>query len=527
MEIFKTTPYKHQLDIYKQSKDMPYAALFLEQRCGKTKIILDTAAYQYHAGHINGLLIIAPNGVARNWLDEVQIHLTETVNHKIVLWRSGKMATKAAMVDLTGLLRHGGLSILSMNIDALITTAAKTYLTKWFQARRTFVALDESIDISSPGAARTKVALRVARRSIIRRIADGTPADAKPLGLYAQTQFLEPGLLGASTYVAFKARYTEQETRDVGEHNRICDNCGGNGWFDGGVRCERCRGSCFIGNKQIETVVGYKNLDELAQKLKPFAFRVTRADCADLPPKVFERRYFALSPVQQRIFNELKMEFRAELAGKVVTANIVLTRLLRLQQVASNHLPIDGDLRICEGCQGEGCANCDDRGVLGQSRRVAVVDPDKNPRLETLQTVLEPLTGQGIIWTRFVPDVEAVMGSLRNAVRYDGQVPPDQRIEAIQNFQAGNAQYFVANPRAAGRGLDLSAANFVVYYAHDWSLRWRNQSEDRAQSLKRTESVLYIDLVAEATPDEKIIAALRDGKELSEQVLGDLKRVFD
>ncbi len=106
-------------------------------------------------------------------------------------------------------------------------------------------------------------------------------------------------------------------------------------------------------------------------------------------------------------------------------------------------------------------------------------------------------------------------------VRFDGGVSQETREINKRAFQDGNARLLLGNQRAGGRGHDLSAADWVCYYSHDWSLRWRLQSEDRAQSLKRRDSVLYIDLVAEGTVDEKIIDALRSNRRLSDLIAGD------
>ena len=88
-------------------------------------------------------------------------------------------------------------------------------------------------------------------------------------------------------------------------------------------------------------------------------------------------------------------------------------------------------------------------------------------------------------------------------------------------FQAGHADLFVAKQRSAGRGQDLARAEWSCYYSHGWSLRMRLQSEDRAQSLKKTTSVGYLDLVGVDTVDERIVAALRAGKRLSDTITGD------
>jgi SNF2 family DNA or RNA helicase len=115
----------------------------------------------------------------------------------------------------------------------------------------------------------------------------------------------------------------------------------------------------------------------------------------------------------------------------------------------------------------------------------------------------------------------ALTGAGLRVVRYDGSASAEAREDGKRAFQVGDVDVIVGNQRAGGRGIDLSAASWVMYYSHDWGLRYRLQSEDRAQSLRRTTSVLYLDVVMEGTVDEKILKALRDGKSLSDVVMGE------
>ena len=70
-----------------------------------------------------------------------------------------------------------------------------------------------------------------------------------------------------------------------------------------------------------------------------------------------------------------------------------------------------------------------------------------------------------------------------------------QRQDAITSFQKGDARFFVGNPQTAGYGLTLTAANNVIYYANDYNLETRMQSEDRCHRIGQIISVLYVDLV--------------------------------
>ena len=61
---FKTKPYAHQLKALEMSWNKEVFAYFMEMGTGKTKVLIDNAAMLYDKGKINGLLVIAPKGVA-------------------------------------------------------------------------------------------------------------------------------------------------------------------------------------------------------------------------------------------------------------------------------------------------------------------------------------------------------------------------------------------------------------------------------------------------------------------------------
>jgi len=67
----------------------------------------------------------------------------------------------------------------------------------------------------------------------------------------------------------------------------------------------------------------------------------------------------------------------------------------------------------------------------------------------------------------------------------------------------------------------LTEANLVVYYANDFNLETRIQSEDRAHRIGQKNNVTYVDLITERTIDEQIVKALRAKIEIGAKVLGE------
>ena len=186
----------------------------------------------------------------------------------------------------------------------------------------------------------------------------------------------------------------------------------------------------------------------------------------------------------------------------MVTAPSVMTQLLRLQQVLCGHVMSD-DKELVEF---------------------------KTNRITALMETIEEMSGKVIIWSRFRYDIKNIEAALKKAygsdstVSYFGDTSDEDRQKAIQSFQFGDARFFVANPQTAGYGLTLTAATNVIYYANDFNLETRVQSEDRCHRIGQESSVTYVDFVSKGTVDEHIVQSLRAKIDLSAKTLGEEAR---
>ena len=98
---FKTKPFQHQLDALEQSWNKEVWALFMEMGTGKTKVCIDNIAILYDKGKINAALIVVPNGIKRNWRNELGIHLADHINYRVGIWSaSPKKKEKDDLLEL-------------------------------------------------------------------------------------------------------------------------------------------------------------------------------------------------------------------------------------------------------------------------------------------------------------------------------------------------------------------------------------------------------------------------------------------
>lgn len=454
----------HQLQELEVSKDLPIRAILWEQGTGKTKLAIDTAAHLFRTGKITGLFVLAPNGVHSNWiLDEIPTHMPDDARALARAYSTDRSATKAHKAAMEEVVTYaGGLAVLTMSYHAFRTLRGRQTAERFLRERRCLYVLDESQRIKTPGTKRTISVVCTGRRALYKRILTGTPITNKPFDIYSQLKFLSEDFWkrhGFSSYEAFKTFF--------------------------GIWVERINNS--TGGRFLQ-VTSFQNLETLAEILSTVSSRVLKDQVLDLPPKVYQKRYFELSAAQAAAYKAIRTEFIAELdSGAFVTATLMVTRLLRFQQIACGYLPEDGTGKL--------------------------IRFPENPRLDLLCEVVEDLEGSAIIFARFKADIDQIIERLDAAghshVRYDGRVGEEERVEARRSFQAGQARFFVANPAAAATGLTLHRAQTVIYYSNSFDLEHRIQSEDRAHRMGQTKTVTYIDLMGQGTIDHKLVSSLR------------------
>ena len=128
-----------------------------------------------------------------------------------------------------------------------------------------------------------------------------------------------------------------------------------------------------FGGRRVQLIGSYKRLDELADKLKAFSYRVLKDDCLDLPDKVYIRREVDLTDEQSKAYATMKSAALASLKGKMATAPHVLTQMMRLHQITCGHLRNDD----------------------------GTITEIKNNRLKELINLLDEVEGKVIIWANY------------------------------------------------------------------------------------------------------------------------------
>ena len=482
----KTVPYAHQTRVFTHSRDFKAFALLLEQGTGKSKIIIDTAAYLWGKGRINTLIIIAPNGVHKNWaINEFPAHLPDYVDHVTAVWTANH--TKKQTSQLEALFNTGThLRILCMNVEALSGPRGTAFLLRLLKATNALLAIDESSTVKNPQAARTKTVLKLGKLASFRRIATGTPITKDPFDAYSQMNFLDEEILGMPSFVSFKARYAKLLDASSPLIAKIMRQ---------GARFMPQIVAQDANNRPI-----YQNLEELSEKIKLYSARVLKKDCLDLPEKVYARRYYEMGSQQAAAYMTMKTQLKMVWGEASTTALNKLTMVMRLQQITSGYYSDD------------------------EEKSLQRMYPDGgNPKITALVALLEEIEGPVIIWCRFIDEIHDVyeaVSKLGSAGMYYGAIPGDERSQLIKDFQDLKTRFFIAN-KTACRGLTLTKAEAVVYYTNEFDLDVRLQSEDRAHRIGLDHTVVYYDMECEGTVDSGVIANLRGKKDVADVINGD------
>ena len=319
------------------------------------------------------------------------------------------------------------------------------------------VIADEAQAIKNPTAKQSR-AVRGLRGK--RRIAlTGTPVENRLADLWSIFDFVNPGLLGnLKSFLDF--------TKKLGDD--------------------------------------YTPLRKLTQ---PFILRRLKSDkriISDLPDKTELKVYCGLAKKQAALYEHCVEEMARELAGEtegIKRRGIVLAYLMRFKQIC-NHP---------DQFLGTGDFSAD---AAGKFLRIAELVDSIASRQEKV-----------LVFTQFREMTEPLHDHLRNCFGRDGLIlhggtPVKERTKLVEAFQRDDGPpFFVLSLKAAGVGLNLTAANHVIHFDRWWNPAVENQASDRAYRIGQKRNVLIHKFICRGTLEEKIDALMTDKQNLADELL--------
>src|SRR5204863_502765 len=324
------------------------------------------------------------------------------------------------------------------------------------------VILDEAQFIKNPAA---QVTQSVKQMKASQRLAlTGTPLENRLLDLWSITDFVQPGYLGNQDHFHDTYEPRAEENGD-GTTQRIARR-------------------------------------RLSAKLRPIMLRRLKQQVAkDLPDRIEERRDCDLGEEQRKLYLAELRRSREQVMQTVAEKGInkskihVLAALTRLRQICCHPKLIGNDA------------------VSGKT--------------ETLFELLDSLVAEGqkvLLFSQFVQMLQLLEQECRQRQIathiLTGQTKDRQEVvNAFQNDQ--NPSVFLLSLRAAGTGLNLTNASYVVLYDPWWNPAVEAQAIDRSHRIGQTQTVNAYRLISPGTVEEKIWELQQNKAQTIADVLGE------
>lgn len=445
----------HQEKEFAEHKDARSRALLWTMRTGKTKAVIDKAEYQFEQGAIEGVVVLAPNGVHLNWIiNEIPRWSWPTHAAPATFgWETPKRADWSRIAALDAFMAHtGSLKWFALNMEAVSHPDVVKAVRRFRKAchRKFMLAISEAHHFGRAGAKRTKMARTFAKVAKFVTIETGTPILNSPLRAYSLYKILDPMALGPEfvkdSYEDFVKRYAVIELDK--------------GWSefdeDGHKKSWRKR------SKAYKKITGYKNLDELRDKIAPWSSVVLRSDVRGMPPLIETQRIVIMSELQRRAYLEMVSRHLVEIGDDEVTAVDAGARVQKLQQILNGYVK-DGD-------------------------RILEVDPEAPIYEALVEQVDGTLPGKSIVWCRYREDIRRCVAALtasgHKVLQYHGGVPIGQREPTRLAFQ-NDPKYtvLVGQPAAGGEGRDFSEADAIIFFSSTPNAIHYEQAKERGTKI--------------------------------------------
>ena len=431
------------------------AALLMEMGTGKTLTAITIAGRLRKLGLVHRVLVIAPLSVLGVWRDEFERYAAFDYTLCVLTG-----STKAKEALLEGL--HGpGMQIAVVNYESC--WRMDLALDDWMPD---LMICDEGHRIKNARANASKSVHMLAMLTQYRLLLTGTVIVNKPIDVFSQYKFVDREIFGNSFY-QFRNRYFN-----------------------------------MVGYGNYTPVMKPWMRGEFTKKLHDAAFRVTKAECLDLPETTDVIQRIDLEIIPMQLYQDLVQDSVAQLMRDEVTTTNVLTMLLRLSQLTGGFLTGD---------------------------QTGNVEQVSRAKLDALKELIEDAMENGekvVVIARFVPEINAI-GALmeKMGIRYaqisGGVTDRDEQVKAFQ--EDPECRVFVGQIATAGLGITLTAARIMVFYSLDYSMANYEQARARIHRVGQTQACTYVHLIARGTVDERVIQALRDKVDIAKRIVDEVK----
>ncbi len=414
---------------------------------GKT---LQALSMLRHYREVNGrlkALVVCPTTLIYNWANEIRKFtplLTHTIHHGSMRTRSvDELQSFDVVITTYGTLRSDIQLLLKIELD--------------------YVILDESQAIKNPASKVTKAACLLNARN--RLCMSGTPLQNNTFDIFAQMNFLNPGLLGSMEFFRneFATPIDKFGEKDQKEH--------------------------------------------LRKLLYPFILRRTKEQVAkDLPEKTETILFCEMEDEQRKIYEAYRNSYRDRILGVIDEQGIdksqltILQGLMKLRQI------------------------CDSPAILNEEEKY----PNHSIKLDELTREIAENIGdhKALVFSQFLGMLGLIREKLKEAnivfEYFDGSTSSVERERAIQNFQNNDeCRVFLISLKAGGVGLNLTAADYVYIVDPWWNPAVEQQAIDRTHRIGQTKNIFAYRMICVDTIEDKILQLQERKRVLAKELITD------
>lgn len=303
--------------------------------------------------------------------------------------------------------------------------------------------LDESSLIKNPTAKRTKFIMKLRCENLI--LLSGTPCSGRYEELLTQCKLLGWKI----TKKAFWSQYI----------NFIEIN---------------------MGNFKIPKVVGYKNVDELKEKLREYGavFQKTE-DVFDLP----EQLENTVHVDNTASYKKFKKDRFITIDDKELLGDTSLTKMLYLRQLASQY---------------------------------------NSNKIGALKDILESTEDRVIIFYNFTAELDQmkkVCKELKKPISIMNGKTKD-----LKNYESKDNSITLVQYQAGAMGLNLQLSNKIIYYSLPLASELFEQSKKRTHRIGQTRTCFYYYLITKNSLEEEILNTLKMRKDYTDQLFKESER---
>jgi len=392
-------------------------------------------------------MVVCPTTLIYNWENEIKKftpNLTYHIHHGATRARDKAILEQVDVIITTyGTLRSDIKLLLTIDLDYLV--------------------LDESQSIKNPASKVTRAASLLNAKH--RLCMSGTPLQNNTFDIYAQMNFLNPGMLGSMEY--FRQEFAIPIDK-FGEQERK---------------------------------------DHLKKILYPFILRRTKEQVAkDLPDKTETILYCEMEEEQRNIYDAYRNDFRNQILGTIEAQGInksqltILQGLMKLRQI------------------------CDSPSILNEDEKFE----NHSIKLDELSREITENIGdhKALIFSQFLGMLALIKERLEKlGVPYeyfDGSTSAPDREKAIQSFQNDSSKrVFLISLKAGGVGLNLTAADYVYIVDPWWNPAVEQQAIDRTHRIGQEKNIFAYRMICKDTIEDKIVQLQEKKRALAKDLIAD------